>query len=62
MTIGKEKVIVSYMNKLLLKNLKTGEVFEKEFETEFEKDKFIRKLRYSKNIMLMKDYKKMWDD
>ena len=62
MTIGKEKVIVIYMNKLLLKNLKTGEVFEKEFETEFEKDKFIRKLRYSKNIMLMKDYKKMWDD
>ena len=50
------------MNKILLKNIESGKVFEKEFETEFEKDKFIRKLRYSKRIILLKDYKKMWDD
>lgn len=36
--------------KLLLINLKTLEIFEKEFDTEFDRDKFIRKLKYSKKI------------
>lgn len=35
---------------LLLINLKTLEIFEKEFDTEFDRDKFIRKLKYSKKI------------
>ena len=35
---------------LLLINLKTLEIFEKEFNTEFDRDKFIRKLKYSKKI------------
>lgn len=41
--------------KLKLINLKTLEIFEKEFETEFEKDKFKRKLRYSKKIKVVED-------
>lgn len=36
--------------KIKLINLKTMQIFEKEFETEFDRDKFRRKLRYSKNI------------
>lgn len=36
--------------KIKLINLKTMKIFEKEFETEFDRDKFRRKLRYSKNI------------
>ena len=36
--------------KLLLINLKTLEIFEKEFDTEFDRDKFIKKLKYSKKI------------
>ena len=30
--------------------------FEKEFETEFERDKFIRKLKYSKKIKPLHNY------
>ena len=41
--------------KLKLINLKTLEIFEKEFETEFEKDKFKRKLRYSKKLKVVED-------
>ena len=36
--------------KLYLINLKTLQVFEKEFDTEFERDKFRKKLKYSKRI------------
>ena len=32
--------------------VKTKKVFRKYFNTEFERDKFRRKLRYSKNIMI----------
>ena len=35
---------------LQLINLKTLQVFEKEFDTEFERDKFRRKLKYSNKI------------
>lgn len=41
--------------KLKLINLKTLEIFEKEFETEFEKDKFKRKLRFSKKLKVVED-------
>ena len=41
--------------KLKLINLKTLQIFEKEFETEFEKDKFKRKLRYSKKLKVVED-------
>lgn len=42
--------------KLRLINLKTLEVFEKEFETEFERDKFIRRLKYSTKLKPLHDY------
>lgn len=42
--------------KLKLINLKTLEVFEKEFDTEFERDKFIRKLKYSTKLKPLHDY------
>lgn len=38
------------MVKIKLLNLKTLQVFEKEFKTEFERDKFIRRLKYSKKL------------
>lgn len=41
--------------KLKLINLKTLQVFEKEFDTEFEKDKFKRKLRYSNKLKVVED-------
>ena len=36
--------------KIKLINLKTLEIFEKEFKTEAERDKFRQKLKYSKKI------------
>lgn len=48
------------MNKiyLLLYDLETGKTFKKYFDTEFERDKFRRKLKYSKRIkvVLTNDY------
>ena len=41
---------------LLLINLKTLEIFEKEFNTEFDRDKFIRKLKYSTKLKPLHDY------
>lgn len=41
--------------KITLMDLKTNNVFDKYFDTEFERDKFIRKLKYSKNIILIKN-------
>lgn len=35
---------------LKLINLKTLQVFEKEFDTEYDREKFRRKLKYSKKI------------
>ena len=45
------------MNKLylLLMDLTTNKQFFKYFETEYEMDKFKRKLKYSKKIMLIED-------
>ena len=40
---------------LLLQIIDTGKQFFKYFETEFEMDKFKRKLRYSKKIMIIED-------
>lgn len=42
--------------KLKLINLKTLEVFEKEFDTEFERDKFIRRLKHSTKLKPLHDY------
>ena len=39
--------------KIKLLNIKTNQIFIKEFQTEFEKDKFIRKLRYSKKLLVL---------
>lgn len=37
--------------------VKTKKVFRKYFDTEFERDKFKRKLRYSKNIIVKENLK-----
>lgn len=39
--------------KLKLYDLTTGKTFCKYFNTEFERDKFVRKLRYSKKLMVL---------
>lgn|GEM_PF-2703594 len=38
---------------LELIDLKTLKTFKKEFQTEFERDKFARKLRYSKKLKVI---------
>ena len=50
------------MNKLylLLKDLTTNKQFFKHFDTEYEMDKFKRKLKYSKKIMLIEDSRNNW--
>lgn len=40
---------------LLLQDITNGKQFFKYFETEFEMDKFKRKLQYSKRIMIIED-------
>lgn len=40
---------------LLLQIIETGKQFFKYFETEYEMDKFKRKLRYSTKIMIIED-------
>ena len=40
---------------LLLQDITSGKQFFKYFETEYEMDKFKRKLRYSKRIMVIED-------
>lgn len=44
---------------LLLQVIDTGKQFFKYFETEFEMDKFKRKLRYSTNLMIIEDSRDM---
>lgn len=46
------------MNEITLKliNKKTGKMFYKKFDTEFERDKYRRKLRYSKNLAVATGY------
>ena len=41
------------MVKLKLRNKTTGAIFIKEFDTEFARDTFKRKLRYSKNLIVV---------
>lgn len=50
------------MNKLylLLMDLTTNKQFFKYFDTEYDMDKFKRKLRYSKKIMLIEDSRNNW--
>ena len=45
------------MNKiwLVLKNTKTKKTFFKYFDTEFEKDKFKRRARYIKDLIIIED-------
>lgn len=40
---------------LVLYNRETKKSFTKYFNTEFEKDKFVRKLRYSKKLVVRED-------
>lgn len=40
---------------LVLHDLTTDKTFTKYFETEYEKDKFRKKLRYSKKLMVLRD-------
>lgn len=47
--------------KILLKDIKNNRLFNKYFDTEFERDKFIRKLKFAKNIILINDYKSNFD-
>lgn len=49
------------MKKIKLLDLSTNKQFYKQFETEFERDKFIRKLKYSKKIILINDYKSSYE-
>lgn len=43
---------------LELIDMATMKIFIKKFETEYERDKFVRKLKYSKKIKVVnKDYK-----
>lgn len=44
---------------LLIINLDTKKQFFKYFETEFEMDKFKRKLRYSKKLMIIEDSREL---
>lgn len=44
---------------LLLQNTETNKQFFKYFGTEFEMDKFKRKLRYSKKIIIIEDSREM---
>jgi hypothetical protein len=49
------------MNKLylLLQDLTTKKQFFKYFETEFEMDKFKRKLKFSKKLVILEDSREM---
>ena len=50
------------MFKVTLINLKTKTLFDKHFETEFERDKFIKRSKYFKNIKIIQTYKNLWND
>ena len=41
---------------LILLDITTNKTFTKYFETEFEKDKFRRRLRYSKKLLVKEDH------
>ena len=46
---------------LVLQDKTTHKQFTKYFETEFEKDKFKRKLKYSKKIIIIEDSTDVWN-
>lgn len=52
---------VIFMSKLylLLKNLINGKQFFKYFDTEYEMDKFKRKLQFSKKLAIIEDSREM---
>lgn len=54
-TIKKEQI------KIKLYNKNNKSIFYKYFDTEFDRDKFLRKLKYSKKIILINDYKSNFD-
>jgi len=43
--------------KILLYDIINDKKFFKHFETEYERDKFVARLKYSKKLMLLNDYK-----
>lgn len=48
--------------KVLLYDIKSSKKFIKEFESEYKRDCFIEKLKYSKKIILLNDYKNTWNN
>ena len=44
---------------LLLQDITSGKQFFKYFETEYEMDKFKRKLKYSKKLMIIEDSREL---
>ena len=45
---------------LVLQITETHKQFTKYFETEYEKDKFKRKLKYSKKLLIIEDSTDVW--
>lgn len=43
------------MVKLKIYDKRTGKIFYKEFQTEFDRDKYIRKSKYFKNLIVLPD-------
>ena len=54
-------MVMVFMNELylLLKDLISGKTFFKYFDTEFEMDKFKRKLKFSKKLAIIEDSREM---
>jgi len=48
--------------KVKVVDIRTKKEFFRYFETEFEKTKYLRRLKYFKNIRLVNSYKNDWED
>ena len=49
------------MYKIKLNDLRYNKPFIKCFDTQYAKDKFINKLKYSKYLVLLEDYTNQWN-
>lgn len=47
--------------KITMINLKTRVLFDKYFDTEFERDKFLRRSRFFKNVKVITTYRNIYD-
>lgn len=43
-------------------DIRTKKKFFKYFKTEFDKDKYLKRLKFFKNIILVNSYKNDWED